>query len=114
MAEGTAPPDLLATDHLLGMHLDGYGCAGTNAVAYGLACMELEAGDSAPDARTGPHRRQTTISSKDGSTRAMSSGSDVATACRCSRACKATCTSTTSAWPDIPHNWPTARAVSSS
>jgi len=31
---------------LLGMHLDGYGCAGTNAVSYGLACMELEAGDS--------------------------------------------------------------------
>ena len=25
---------------------DGYGCAGTNAVAYGLACLELEAGDS--------------------------------------------------------------------
>jgi glutaryl-CoA dehydrogenase len=31
---------------LLGMHLDGYGCAGTNAVSYGLACTELEAGDS--------------------------------------------------------------------
>jgi glutaryl-CoA dehydrogenase len=31
---------------LLGMHLDGYGCAGANAVSYGLACMELEAGDS--------------------------------------------------------------------
>jgi len=31
---------------LMGMHLDGYGCAGTNAVSYGLACMELEAGDS--------------------------------------------------------------------
>ncbi|MFZ2240496.1 MAG: acyl-CoA dehydrogenase family protein [Gordonia amarae] len=31
---------------LLGMHLDGYGCAGTNATSYGLACMELEAGDS--------------------------------------------------------------------
>ena len=31
---------------LLGMHLEGYGCAGTNAVSYGLACMELEAGDS--------------------------------------------------------------------
>ena len=31
---------------LLGMHLDGYGCAGTSATAYGLACMELEAGDS--------------------------------------------------------------------
>ena len=32
---------------LLGMHLSGYGCAGTNAVSYGLACMELEAADSA-------------------------------------------------------------------
>jgi len=32
---------------LLGMHLEGYGCAGTNAVSYGLACLELEAGDSA-------------------------------------------------------------------
>jgi glutaryl-CoA dehydrogenase len=32
--------------NLLGMHLEGYGCAGTSATAYGLACMELEAGDS--------------------------------------------------------------------
>jgi glutaryl-CoA dehydrogenase len=31
---------------LLGMHLKGYGCAGKSAVTYGLACMELEAGDS--------------------------------------------------------------------
>ena len=31
---------------LLGMHLEGYGCAGTNAVSYGVACTELEAGDS--------------------------------------------------------------------
>ena len=31
---------------LLGMHLEGYGCAGTNATSYGLACLELEAGDS--------------------------------------------------------------------
>jgi glutaryl-CoA dehydrogenase len=31
---------------LLGMHLQGYGCAGTNTVSYGLACLELEAGDS--------------------------------------------------------------------
>jgi glutaryl-CoA dehydrogenase len=31
---------------LLGMHLQGYGCAGTNAVSYGLATLELEAGDS--------------------------------------------------------------------
>jgi glutaryl-CoA dehydrogenase len=31
---------------LLGMHLDGYGCAGTSAVSYGAACLELEAADS--------------------------------------------------------------------
>ena len=31
---------------MLGMHLDGYGCLGANAVSYGLACLELEAGDS--------------------------------------------------------------------
>jgi glutaryl-CoA dehydrogenase len=31
---------------LLGMHLEGYGCAGTSATAYGLACLELEAADS--------------------------------------------------------------------
>src|SRR6516162_10238778 len=31
---------------LFGMHLDGYGLPGASAVAYGLACMELEAGDS--------------------------------------------------------------------
>lgn len=31
---------------LLGMHLDGYGCAGMSAVDYGLACLELEAADS--------------------------------------------------------------------
>jgi glutaryl-CoA dehydrogenase len=31
---------------LLGMHLTGHGCAGTSATAYGLACQELEAGDS--------------------------------------------------------------------
>jgi glutaryl-CoA dehydrogenase len=31
---------------LLGMHLSGHGCAGASAVSYGLACMELEAGDS--------------------------------------------------------------------
>ncbi|WP_040828474.1 acyl-CoA dehydrogenase family protein [Nocardia jiangxiensis] len=31
---------------VLGMHLDGYGCAGTSALAYGLACLELEAADS--------------------------------------------------------------------
>ena len=31
---------------LLGMHLDGYGCAGSSATAYGMACHELEAADS--------------------------------------------------------------------
>lgn len=31
---------------VLGMHLEGYGCQGMSAVAYGLACLELEAGDS--------------------------------------------------------------------
>lgn len=31
---------------LLGMHLDGYGCAGRSAIEYGLAMQELEAGDS--------------------------------------------------------------------
>jgi glutaryl-CoA dehydrogenase len=32
---------------VLGMQLEGYGCAGANAVSYGLACLELEAVDSA-------------------------------------------------------------------
>jgi glutaryl-CoA dehydrogenase len=36
----------LADLGLLGMHLTGYECAGANAVSYGLACLELEAGDS--------------------------------------------------------------------
>ncbi|GAA1216329.1 acyl-CoA dehydrogenase family protein [Prauserella alba] len=31
---------------VLGMHLEGYDCAGTSATAYGLACLELEAADS--------------------------------------------------------------------
>ncbi len=31
---------------LLGMHLEGYGCGGSSAVHYGLACLELEAADS--------------------------------------------------------------------
>jgi glutaryl-CoA dehydrogenase len=47
--EGAFPRDLvkeMGSLGLLGMHLDGYGCAGTNAVSYGLACLELEAGDS--------------------------------------------------------------------
>ncbi|MCV7344867.1 acyl-CoA dehydrogenase family protein [Mycolicibacterium rhodesiae] len=46
---GTLPKELgkeFGDMGLLGMHLQGYGCAGTNAVSYGLACMELEAGDS--------------------------------------------------------------------
>jgi glutaryl-CoA dehydrogenase len=49
-ADGAAPVRELALDFgklgLLGMHLTGYGCAGASAVAYGLACMELEAADS--------------------------------------------------------------------
>ncbi len=32
--------------NVLGMHLHGYGCAGASATAYGLASMELEAGDT--------------------------------------------------------------------
>ncbi|HSJ50180.1 MAG TPA: acyl-CoA dehydrogenase family protein [Actinomycetota bacterium] len=36
----------LADLGLLGMHLEGYGCAGANAVSYGLTCLELEYGDS--------------------------------------------------------------------
>jgi glutaryl-CoA dehydrogenase len=47
--QGTFPEEM-ATEFgklgLLGMHLEGYGCAGTSATAYGLACLELEAGDS--------------------------------------------------------------------
>ena len=47
--EGTLPRELgreLGELGLLGMHLSGYGCAGASAVAYGIACLELEAGDS--------------------------------------------------------------------
>ena len=48
--EGRVPVRDLAKEFaqvgLLGMHLTGYGCAGASAVAYGLACLELEAGDS--------------------------------------------------------------------
>jgi glutaryl-CoA dehydrogenase len=40
-------PKALGDLNVLGMHLKGYGCAGTSAIAYGVACMELEAGDSA-------------------------------------------------------------------
>jgi glutaryl-CoA dehydrogenase len=46
---GVSPRELavdLGRLGLLGMHLTGYDCAGTSAVAYGLACLELEAGDS--------------------------------------------------------------------
>ncbi len=46
---GTFPRHLIpeiARLGLLGMHLDGYGCAGLSAVCYGLACQELEFGDS--------------------------------------------------------------------
>lgn len=46
---GSFPRELIpeiATLGLLGMHLDGYGCAGASATAYGVACEELEAGDS--------------------------------------------------------------------
>ncbi len=47
---GTLPARDLARElgglGVLGMHLEGYGCSGTSAVAYGLACMELEAVDS--------------------------------------------------------------------
>jgi glutaryl-CoA dehydrogenase len=46
---GTFPHELIpaiAELGLLGMHLEGYGCAGLSAVCYGLACQELEAGDS--------------------------------------------------------------------
>jgi glutaryl-CoA dehydrogenase len=47
---GSIPASELALElgalGVLGMHLEGYGCAGTSATAYGLACMELEAGDS--------------------------------------------------------------------
>jgi glutaryl-CoA dehydrogenase len=47
--EGRIPRELpreLGKLGVLGMHLEGYGCAGTSATAYGLACLELEAGDS--------------------------------------------------------------------
>ncbi|HEX2070033.1 MAG TPA: acyl-CoA dehydrogenase family protein [Thermoleophilaceae bacterium] len=48
-AAGTFPehvPAELGALGLLGMHLEGYGCAGASATAYGLTCLELEAGDS--------------------------------------------------------------------
>ena len=47
--EGILPRELareLGKLGVLGMHLQGHGCAGTSALAYGLACLELEAVDS--------------------------------------------------------------------
>jgi glutaryl-CoA dehydrogenase len=48
--KGTAPVRDLALElgsiGALGMHLEGYGCTGASATAYGLACLEVEAGDS--------------------------------------------------------------------
>ncbi len=48
--EGTLPARELALEFgrlgVLGMHLEGYGCAGLNATAYGVAAMEIEAADS--------------------------------------------------------------------
>jgi glutaryl-CoA dehydrogenase len=47
--QGVFPREMakeMASLGLFGMHLEGYGCAGTSNVAYGLACTELEFGDS--------------------------------------------------------------------
>ncbi|HEX8855578.1 MAG TPA: acyl-CoA dehydrogenase family protein [Thermoleophilaceae bacterium] len=47
--EGTLPREIVAELGklgVLGMHLEGYGTAGASATLYGLACQELEAGDS--------------------------------------------------------------------
>ena len=47
--EGRFPHELIpeiADLGLLGSSLEGYGCAGLNAVSYGLICQELERGDS--------------------------------------------------------------------
>jgi len=38
---------LLAEAGLLGMHIEGYGCSGADAISYGLACYELESVDTA-------------------------------------------------------------------
>src|SRR6187551_3931569 len=47
---GEVPVRELAADlgklGILGMHLEGYGCGGSTATAYGLVCLELEAVDS--------------------------------------------------------------------
>ncbi|HXW81268.1 MAG TPA: acyl-CoA dehydrogenase family protein [Acidimicrobiales bacterium] len=47
--EGVFPRELvgeLGKLGVLGMHLQGYGCAGAGAISYGLTCLEFEAGDS--------------------------------------------------------------------
>src|SRR6478736_9900558 len=48
--QGLSPTRELAAEigriGLFGMHLEGYGLPGASAVAYGIACLELEAGDS--------------------------------------------------------------------
>ncbi|MFE1317958.1 acyl-CoA dehydrogenase family protein [Kitasatospora phosalacinea] len=48
--QGTFPVRELAPElgklGVLGMHLEGYGCTGSTAAEYGVACMELEAADS--------------------------------------------------------------------
>jgi glutaryl-CoA dehydrogenase len=47
--QGKLPRELagqLGALGVLGMHLEGYGCAGASATAYGIVCQELEAGDS--------------------------------------------------------------------
>jgi glutaryl-CoA dehydrogenase len=47
--QGILPRELLAELGklgLYGMHLEGHGLPGASAVAYGLTCLELEAGDS--------------------------------------------------------------------
>jgi glutaryl-CoA dehydrogenase len=47
--QGKLPRELageLGALGVLGMHLEGYGCAGAGATAYGIVCQELEAGDS--------------------------------------------------------------------
>ncbi|NDF87285.1 MAG: acyl-CoA dehydrogenase [Gammaproteobacteria bacterium] len=49
-ADHTFPREVIASMArlgLLGSSIDGYGCAGLNAVCYGLICRELERGDSA-------------------------------------------------------------------
>jgi len=48
-ASGRFPVELaraFGSEGTLGMHLEGYGCPGGSTVDYGLACLEIEAGDS--------------------------------------------------------------------